>query len=375
MNDRGKRSLFVFLMVLFLFGTPSCGSFGKPEEVTETWTGPGQQDEEIVPIQPEEDALHPLDEENYVEHWYFDARLENGYLVVGFLWASEMTTHKPAMELHIYRPSGEKVGVTRSFEESDLRASEDKCEVWVGRNHAYAVYPEDGGFPVYHLFLSEGDLEADLTFHSEIPGWKPGGGKTLYGDEGFFAWVVAVPRARVEGRIRIGDEDVPVKGIGYHDHNWETADLKRVISYWYWGRIYAEDFTVLYAYVKTNRRFGEVASKPMMLAYKDRILYSTGEMNLEDSLYVFNGTANREYPRLLEIDVPEKMSLRLEVKDVIDAHDFLQDMNPVLKWGVNLFIGRPGWFRFRSDFTLQAYVDGVRYERKGETLHEMVALR
>jgi hypothetical protein len=375
MNHRGKRRRFICLILLLAVSTSGCGFFGEPEEISETWTGPGQQDERIVPIKPEEDGVHPMDDENYVEHWYFDARLDNGYLVVGFLWASQMMTHEPGMELHIYKPSGEKVQVIKSYSKSDLRASKEKCDVWVGKNHAYAVYPADGGLPVYHLFLSEGGLEADLTFYSEIQGWKPGGGRTDYGDEGLFAWVVAVPRARVEGTIKIGEETVPAKGIGYHDHNWETADLKKVISYWYWGRVYTEDFTLLYAYVKTNRRFGEVASKPMMLAHNDRIIYSTGEMNLKDSQYVFNQTANREYPRLLEIEVPGKMSLRLEVKDVIDAHDFLKDMNPAVKWAVNTFIGHPGWFRFRSDFTLKVEVDGVPHERKGQTLHEMVALR
>jgi hypothetical protein len=375
MKNGGKGRFLVFLVLLLPASIGGCGFFGEPEKIAETWTGPGQQDERIVPIRPEEDGVHRMDDENYVEHWYFDARLDNGYLVVGFLWASEMMTHEPAMELHIYKPSGEKVHVTKAYSKSDLRASEEKCDVWVGKNHAYAVYPEGGGLPVYHLFLAEGQLEADLTFHGELQGWKPGGGKTVYGDEGFFAWVVAVPRARVEGTVRIGEETIPARGIGYHDHNWETADLKKVVSHWYWGRIYAEDFTLLYAYVKTNRRFGEVASKPMMLAYKDRIVYSTGEMNLKDSQWVFNATANREYPRLLEIEVPGKISLRLEVEDVMDAHDFLEGVNPVLKWAVNTFIGHPGWFRFRSDFTLKAEVDGVSRERKGQTLHEMVALR
>ena len=238
MSNRETRTLFIFLLLLLALSISGCGFFGEPETVTEAWTGPGARDEQIVPTRPEEDGVHPMEDDNYVEHWYFDARLDNGYLVVGFLWASEMMTHKPGMELHIYRPSGEKVEVVKSYPESDLRVSEEKCDVWVGKNHAYAVYPEGGGLPVYHLFLSEGELEADLTFHSEIQGWKPGGGKTEYGDEGLFAWVVAVPRARVEGTIRIGEETIPAKGIGYHDHNWETADLKKVISHWYWGRVY-----------------------------------------------------------------------------------------------------------------------------------------
>ncbi|MEW6442313.1 MAG: hypothetical protein AB1640_15355 [bacterium] len=371
-----RREGGIFLALLLLLLAAGGSDCGGPDKIAETWTGPGDRDEKIVPIEPREDAVHPTDDKGYVEHWYFDARLDNGYVVVGFLWASEMMTHEPAMELHIYRPSGEKVEVTRSYAESDLRASEEKCDVWVGKNHAEAAYPEGGGgLPVYHLYLSEGGLEADLTFHSELPGWKPGGGKTFYGDQGFFAWVVAVPRARVEGTIRIGQEVLSARGIGYHDHNWETADLKKVVSHWYWGRLYTDDFTLLYAYVKTNRRFGGAASKPLMLAYKDRIVYSTGEMVLEESGPTFHPVANREYPNRLEIAVPEKLSLTLEVRDVIDAHDFLQGRNPALQWAVHTFVGRPGWFRFHSAFTLKARVDGTPYERTGETLHEMVALR
>ena len=65
-------------------------------------------------------------------------------------------------------------------------------------------------------------------------------------------------------------------------------------------------------------------------------------MNLKGSDPIFNETANREYPRLLEIEVPDKLSLPLEAEDVIDAHDFLEEMNPVLKWVINTFIGYPG---------------------------------
>jgi len=329
----------------------------------------------MTPLLPREDGAHPIDDPNYVEHWYFDARLESGHVVVGFLWASEMMSHKPGVELHIYKPDGEKVSVVKSYQHNDLRASQQKCDVWVGKNHAYGEYPEDGGLPVYYLHLSEGDLSADLVFRSEVPGWKPGGGKTIYGDEGFFAWVVAVPRARVEGNIKMGDQVIQVRGIGYHDHNWETADLKKILLHWYWGRVYTEDFTLLYAYVKTNDRFGNAASKPLMLAYGDKIIHSTGEMVLRGGPDVFNKQADRTYPANLKIELPEILSLELTVKEVIDAHDFVGDQNRLIKWAVNTFIGRPGWFRFNSDFSLRVVTDGKVHEQTGTTLHEMVALR
>ena len=97
----------------------------------------------------------------------------------------------------------------------------------------------------------------------------------------------------------------------------------------------------------------------MMLAYKDRIVYSTGEMNLKNSQYVFNETANRQSSPPEDRGSGKNISLRLKVRYIIDEHDILQDMNPVIKWTDTTFIGHPGWFRFRADFTLKAVIDGV----------------
>lgn len=367
-----KRILFILFIVTFCIS--GCGPFKKAKSIHETWPDGGRKDVHIIPVKPSENGIHPSKDKHYVEHWYFDARLDNGYVVVGFFWASEMMTHKPGVELHIYKPSGEKVSVVKSYPQSDFSAKEEICDVWVGKNHAHGIYPEDGGLPTYTFHISEGDLACDLTFRSEIQGWKPGGGKTFYDDMGFFAWVVAVPRAKVSGTIKIEGQEMAVKGIGYHDHNWETADLKRIISHWYWGRLYTKDFTLLYAYVKTNGKFNHASSTPLMLAYKDKIIYSTGEMKLTEGAMLFNAKADRTYPESLTIETPDNLSLKLNVKEIIDAQDLLEGKNRLLKWTVNKLIGHPGWFRFHSSFKLHVEIDGVSYDRSGETLHEMVAL-
>ena len=351
----------------------------RHRKVVETWTGPGARDEVIVPLKPEENAAHPAGSRDYFEHWYFDAHLEDGHVVVGFLQASELITKKPGIELHVYRPSGEKLSATRSYPKADVRASEEVCDVWVGDNHAHAEFPEAGGLPTHHLHIAEGDMEADLAFTSELPGWKPGEGRTDYGEGDFFAWVVPAPRARVEGKVRIGNETLDAGGIGYHDHNWGIGDMRKIVSYWYWGRLYADDYTLLYAYVMTRKRFGNACSSPLMLAGSDRILLSTGELSLKGGDPVFNETANREYPANLVIEVPGSLTLRLDVRDIIDAHDFLDDFGPVfrnrtIKRVANRVIGRPGYFRFKSDFSLHVEHGGKSLDRTGTTLHEMVAL-
>jgi hypothetical protein len=348
--------------------------------VIDEWTGPGEKDGTIVPITPQENAVHHVDSKFYGEWWYFDARLDDGHVVVGFIQASELMSGKPGIELHIYKPSGEKLSVVKKFSDSDLRASDEKCDAWVGKNHCYAEFPEGGGLPTHYLHISEDGMEADLTFTSELPGWKPGKGLTRYGDRGYFGWVVPIPRSKVTGTVKFEGKTLEAKGIGYHDHNVVTADMRRILSFWYWGRLYTDDFTCLYAYVRTQKRFANAASKPLMLAYKDKIIMSTGEVVMKDSDFAFDKTANREYPNRLLLEVPDQLSLEFKVKRIIDCGNLLKEMghpiilNPATRWVVNRFM-RPGWFRFESDFTLKVEHEGQSFERTGTTLHEMVALQ
>ncbi len=347
-------------------------------QAVETWTGPGKNDAVITPLTANENAVHRIDHKHYFEHWYFDAKLEDGHVVVGFLQASELINRKPGVELHVYKPSGEKLSVTKLYAEKDVSASETGFDVRIGDNWGRAEFPAEG-LPVHYLHLAEGDMDFDLTYHNLLPGWKPGGGMTKYGDTEFFAWVVPSPKARVEGKVRFGGTELEARGIGYQDHNWGVGDMKRIIDYWYWGRIYADDFTLLYAYVMTRERYGRACSTPLMLAHRDKVVLSTGEVELERSDNVFNETANRDYPSKLAITVPGRVWLKLQVQEVIDAHDFVQDL-PVVRSRliepiINRLVGRPGYFRFESDFDLQVELDGHRHRRSGRTLHEMVALR
>jgi predicted secreted hydrolase len=348
----------------------------KIEKVDDAWLGPGAKDGVIVPVKPEENGWQNPGSKFYGEWWYFDARLADGHVVVGFIQASELLTRKPGVELHIYKPSGEKLSSVQKYTASAFRAARDGCDARVGDCWCKGEYPSDGGLPTHRLYIKQDGMEADLTFTSEVPGWKPGQGKSDFGDRGYMSWVVAVPRARVSGTVSFEGRTLEASGIGYHDHNVVTADMRRIISFWYWGRLYTDDYTLLYAYVKTQKRFGGHASKPLMLARGGEVVLSNGEMNLREGMRLWNDTAHRDYPSSLLLTVPGELSLELKVKEVIDAHDLLDDlpqwlMNKVVRAAVNKFIGRPGWFRFNSDFVLRVREEELR----GTTLHEMVALQ
>ncbi|MFD4181335.1 lipocalin-like domain-containing protein [Rhodococcus sp. NPDC058514] len=347
-------------------------------DIVEAWNGPGRKDGSITTVSPSDNAAHPSPSKFAFEHWYFDAHLDDGHIVVGFLQTRELVTRKPGVELHVYSPDGTRREIVKVYEPSQASASVDKCDVKVGQNYAYAEFP-DGGLPIHHVHIAEEDIAFDLEFRNEIPSWMPGRGQTSYGDDAFFAWAVGAPRARVSGTVRIGGKTLTASGRGYADHNWGVGDMKRIIDRWYWGRLYVDDFSLIYATVLTQQKFGAHESRPLMLAKGDQVVLSTGEVELTEGPRVFHEVANREYPSWIRLQVPGQVDLRLTVDRIVHGHDFLADVPVVrsrlVKPLANRLLGRPGYFRFHSTFELSIDLGGTTFERSGTTLHEMVALK
>lgn len=346
-------------------------------QIVEAWNGPGRRDGEITTVAPSDNGAHPSTDKHAFEHWYFDAHLDDGRIVVAMLQTRELVHRKPGVEIHVYSPDGKRREAVRQFTDADLAVATDRCDVRVGTNFARLTGEEDG-LPVYRVKVAEGDLGFDLTFAAEVPPWMPGRGQTSYNDREFFAWVVGAPRAKVAGTVTIDGETTTVAGRGYHDHNWGVGDMKRIIDKWYWGRLYTDDFTLVYAMVHTQKKYGHHWSQPVMIAHNGNVVVSNGEVEMTEGPTVFDSVADRTYPTWLRIRVPDVLDVRLNVREIVHAHNLLEDIplaaSPLLKPIVNRFVGRPGYFRFRSDFDLAVTVDGLTHERHGATLHEMVAL-
>lgn len=345
--------------------------------VVDHWTGPGRSDAVIATPPLRENAAHPTAARGAFEHWYFDARLDSGHVIVGFLQTAELITKRAGVELHVYFPDGRRREIRRPYRRSRARASAERFEVQVGDNWG-RVEPREHALPAFRIHIAEDDIAFDLLFEAQVPAWQPGEGRTSYGDDAFFAWVVPAPRARVSGTVRVEGEVIEASGIGYHDHNWGVGSMARIVDHWYWGRVYADDLTLVYANVFTRPRYGRVASCPLMLALDDRVVTSTGDVEVVEGARIWSPVARQHYPETLGLRA-EGAELDLHVREVIHAHDLLGDVPVVgarvLRPAVNRLLGQPGYFRFRSDYEIRATVDGEQIVRTGSTLHEMVALR
>jgi hypothetical protein len=345
-------------------------------KIKEGWSGPGRRDGSIKILQPKENALHiDLNKKGNFEWWYFDARLDGGYTAVGFFRAAHERSGKTAVEIAIYKPNGKRLRKLVFYKRSDMTVSREIPDIRIGRNYLKVDFTNKD-LPVYEIYLDEDPLGIHLKFAAKVHGWMPGNGRTEFGKK-YFAWCVPLPRAEVEGTIRFENKTLQVKGIGYHDHNFGDINMARYIGYWYWGRLYSENFTICYAYIKCNKKMDNFPIQVLMLAKNEEIILSTGEYDLIQENFEYDKNAANEYPNKLTFKIPNELETTLEVQEIIDSGNVLEyfGINPVIVFIVKYLLRlRPGYFRFHSNFDLKATYKGSSYQEKGDTLHEMVKL-
>ncbi len=347
--------------------------------VKEGWTGPGSRDGKILPLALSDDALHidPAGRGMY-EWWYFDAHLDTGHTIVVFFHAANPNpgmAGKSGMEIVLIRPDGRKTQVFVPYPKSEFAASRETPDVRIGGNYM-RVTKQDNGLPVYEICVTEKDLGCRLTYRALVNGWKPGSGFSHFGKMGYFAWVVPFARAAVSGSVTDGGSTLPVTGVGYHDHNWLNFQFPRIINYWMWGRIYSENFTVSYAYIRCNRKMDDHAVKVLMLAQGEKVVLSTGEFDFITEEFEYNAGAKHRFPRSVTIRVPGEVEVRLAAKEILEAVDMLNNFSPVLRFvAKNIIRLKPGYFRLASDFTITVTGGGKTVSETGRTLHEIVMFK
>jgi hypothetical protein len=348
--------------------------------VEEGWTGPGRQDTQIVPLLLSEDGLHiDMKKRQNYEWWYFDAHLDNGYTLVVFFYAKYpnpgLDQGKTGVEITLVKPDGKRIQKFIAYSKSEFTAARDKPEVTIGKN-TLRVEEQEGDLPIYKININEKDLGCHLIYTAQVDGWKPGTGLSHFGDLGTFGWIVPFPKATVEGTLTEGEKTIQIKGIGYHDHNWLDFSFQNIINYWMWGRVYSENYTVSYAFIQCNEKVNNHQVKVLMLAEEQKVILSTGEYDFKQKDFSYNAEAKYQFPREIAIVAPEKMSVVLKVKNVLEAQDMLKNFNLVFRLLAKFVMRiKPGYFRLISDFELEVTQNGKNVKETGTTLHEIVLFK
>lgn len=314
--------------------------------------------------QPRDDGSHIYhNRENYYEWWYFDASFESGYHMVSTLHYRNLFLRPmvPSVQMFIYRPDGTRIDRYDLMKPEEVWADPDGCHVVMGENRARDMGDH------YELKLRIKDAGARLTFRNAVPPWKPGRGFNYRDEEKNMTagWIVPMPHAHVEGDLFVGDRTIPVKGSGYHDHNWGNYPCHETFRGWYWGRVHHEKYTIDYGWVLPRDETGPVVS-PLLIARKGEILLSTDMLdaellNVEKDARFGQDVAGRISLHADALGV--KFDLNIETGRIIEA----TRLPRVTDWDQY-------YYRFLADYSMTVSADGTEETVFGEMLHEYIRL-
>jgi hypothetical protein len=133
----------------------------------------------------------------------------------------------------------------------------------------------------YRLRVHQGETGYELEYEPLLPPWPP-----LPGRRGFLApplmWHLApgryfhyasfVPRGRVTGKLFLTGGEVEVTGTGYHEQGRTTAPLAGIFRYWYWIRLFLDDWTIIFPLTQAPGRLNARGMRALLVYHRDECL-------------------------------------------------------------------------------------------------------
>ncbi len=211
-------------------------------------------------------ACHSVD----FEWWYADGVFDNGYHFSCMVYFGSPLGHNPNARLvtiTVIPPGGGmKVAIVHNRLE-DTFASTSAFDVKSGECSL------GGRSPTYRVRLCGDDIagsamKVDLTYKQVVPGVRqpPDGcivGRAQEPRTGVYLTHVLRPRFDVAGKIRLGNEEIAVKGVGYMDHQWGMGKLMDIMGGINWGRHHLPNCTVAYWDAYLGPAFGNQRHKQL----------------------------------------------------------------------------------------------------------------
>lgn len=331
-------------------------------------------------VQPWEDGLRAETGRGNFEWWYFDAHFDNGTTAV-IVFATKPIINPgapltPNVSLTVTRPDGRKTAEFTQPPAAEFAAAREACDVRIGAN--WVRWSEEGGAWTYRLHVETHTMAADLAFRGLVPPWRPGAGKSYFGDlEHYFAWLPAIPYGLVEGTLTYDGQTHPVRGYGYHDHNWGNVALPSVLHHWYWGRAHVGEYTLIFVEQIALKKYGSARIPVFLLAKGSQVLADDARYLTMQAQGFVRHPGGRAYPQ--EVDFiwardHEQVRLALQEPRLIEAVSLLWALPAWQRPLARLFVN-PYYFRFHARLRLEIGLETIQDAASGPALYELMLLR
>ncbi|MBM3156465.1 MAG: hypothetical protein FJ004_04185 [Chloroflexi bacterium] len=325
-------------------------------------------------IKQSDDAWHPLKDRNYVEWWYFDLMNSDGSIVRGQFYISgnrlRGSNSMTGVRASYVKPDSTEVLIDKKFPLSSFKASTETCDVKIGNSFI------KGDLSHYTLHIEDDNKSLDLELHSLMKGFTS---HACFGSESrYMYWVVPQPRCQAKGAFKTKNETFNIEGTGYRDHNWLNFPPMDYLAHWDWGRIYNEEFTILFADIVTTKKFDGAEIKPLLIYNLNKMVYlstETAKWNLTKGDISLDPETRIGIPRIHLLNAhADGLSLRLnlQLKSVFQKIDLLADFNPIARFLISTFKAKPTITSFYSTGSGELNIEGRHHALNCTAVHEFV---
>jgi carotenoid 1,2-hydratase len=318
----------------------------------------------------DQEVWHDIQEPGAYEWWYFDAEDKASGISIVLIWFSgfpfspyytahydkwkkntlnnaPLPSNHSAFSFQLYENGREIINFIREGPQELFESSSSNIGVRFEKNRfSYNALRDEYSLDIDFAFPARhNEVKATLVFTSirriiyEKKDINNNGKVPLH------QWLLAVPKADVEGLIEITDRPggavrrIPVRAAGYHDHNLGAMPMQGYISRWYWGRAFSNHFDIIYYIVFFKRS----EYRPLALLLLQDNETETVTMHDQVLFHESNfrqGLLSPHHSRNLVLHC-ENMNLKIRHNKVLDSGPF--------------------YLRFRSDIFMQ--IEGKNYER------------
>ena len=313
-----------------------------------------------------EDGLRTNGEKNEYEWWYFDAKLNDGSVIVVYFWTIKALKDIFYIGVNYNKADGTEYKKIKFFNKKDIKLLKDSCHVKYDENHFI------GNLKKYSIKISPNDFDGfglELELNSKIKPYRPQDGIINAGDD-YFAWLAAVPNGKVTGTLTFDEKTLNIDGNGYHDHNWGNIALQKLFDNWLWFRGTVDQYTIIGYELNTIAKRGGYSIPGIFIADSTGIIYEnygqngifTAKEKLIENLYKKN---NESLFSKLKILTTDEFYLEIEGTEVIENLGLFEVNNiPIVPSLFKLSNIDPYYTRYKSKVTLQL-PNGQEYNGNG----------
>ncbi|MAJ44616.1 MAG: hypothetical protein CMF96_07730 [Candidatus Marinimicrobia bacterium] len=302
-----------------------------------------------------EDGKRTNSKNGEYEWWYFDAKLDDGSVIVAYFWTLSAIKELFYIGVNYNHPDGTEYKKIKFFNKKDIFINKEQCDLKYDEN----IFT--GDLQRYKIRIEPDDFDGfgfEINLDSNVPSYRPQDGIISAGKD-FFAWLAAVPNGDISGNLTYGNKTRKISGDGYHDHNWGNIPLQRLFDNWVWFRGTIDHYTIIGFELNTTEERGGYSIPGLFIGDSTGIVHErfgqngifTAKENLITDLYKKNNEA-----LFSKFKIITKDNYYIEV----DGYDVIENLalfeitnNPLLPLIFKFSSLDPYYTRYKSNVILE----------------------